>query len=123
VKGLVHGGQQAIGGAEIFMYAVSTGGYNQPSTSRMLSTGPDVHLDSASGNYYVQTQPDGSSIIGSADYQCGVGTSDHVYIYSLGGMTGSNATSENPMGGLMAVLGTCTNSSFTGLSGLVEMNE
>jgi streptogramin lyase len=123
VKGLVHGGQQAIGGAEIFMYAVSTGGYNQPSTSRMLSTGPDVHLDSASGNYYVQTQPDGSFIIGSADYQCGVGTSDQVYLYSLGGMTGSNATSVNPMAGLMAVLGTCTNSSFTGLSGLVEMNE
>jgi hypothetical protein len=129
VRGRIHGGQQGISGAHVYMYALGTSGYGtlavpQPSQSR-LTTGPDTQQDS-NGNYYVTTAGDGAFTITTADYQCGVvggnPVTEQVYLYSIGGQPGSDATT-NSYAGLMAVLGPCTNSSFTGLPASVQMNE
>lgn len=130
VKGTVHGGQQPIWKAHIYMFAVSTTGYtmtgaNKPSTS-LLTDGPDTTVD-GSGNYYVTTSSNGNFTITRPDYSCGVVSGNpvtqQVYLYSIGGQTGSSATQANPAAGLMAVLGPCTSNSFTGLPASVQMNE
>jgi streptogramin lyase len=131
VHGTLHGGQQPIQGAEVFMYAVtmSSSGYGQPSTSRMLhGPGTTTSFDSNLNAWYVPTNTNGIFDITAADYQCGYDGSNNpmpevVYLYSLGGQTGSTASQANSMAGLMAVLGTCTSDNFTSLTGPVQMNE
>lgn len=129
VKGTVHGGQQPIWNAHIYMFAVSTTGYGtltapQPSQS-LLIPGHDTTKDS-SGNYYVTTSSNGNFTITQADYSCGgvIGNpvTQQVYLYSIGGQPGTSA-GTNSGAGLMAVLGPCTISAFTGLPASVQMNE
>jgi len=129
VKGTVHGGQQPIWNAHIYMFAVSTTGYGtltapQPSQS-LLTAGPDTTKD-GSDRYYVTTSSNGNFTITQADYSCG-GVSGNpvtqqVYLYSIGGQPGTSA-GTNSGAGLMAVLGPCTISAFTGLPASVQMNE
>src|ERR1700691_1413929 len=52
VNGVVHGGQQPIEGASIYMFAVPTSGFGQASTSLLKNTA-NTHFDGT--RYYVET--------------------------------------------------------------------
>ena len=100
LQGRVHGGQQPITNAHVYLYAANTTGYGNASVSLLKSTGSNTFSDGT--NYYVKTDSNGNFTI-SGDYSCPSSTSQ-VYIYSIGGSPGATA---NPVAGLMAALGTC----------------
>lgn len=101
LQGRVHGGQQPISGASVYLYAANTTGYGNASVSLLKSTGSNTHKD-GSGNYYVTTDSSGNFTI-TGDYSC-PGSNAQVYIYSVGGNAGSGA---NSAAGLLAALGPC----------------
>jgi sugar lactone lactonase YvrE len=111
LKGKVHGGQQPVAGASVYLFAAGTGGMGNGSVS-LLTAGAG---QDGSGNYYVTTAADGTFTI-TSDYTCPSG-STQTYIYAIGGNSGAGS---NPAIGLMAALGACgslTPSTF------VEVNE
>jgi len=87
VRGNVHGGQQPINGAHVYLFAANTGGYGSayPSIS-LLNSASNTTKDTSGGatnnDYYVKTAADGSFSI-STDYTCTAG--QQVYLYALGG--------------------------------------
>ncbi len=114
IVGNIHGGQQPIAGAHVYLLAAGTSGYGSPSTS-LLTSGTDGS-DSIGG--YVLSQSDGSFGIGG-DYSCTPNT--QVYLYALGGDPGAG---PNPAAGLMAVLGNCPGSgNFATATPFVWINE
>jgi hypothetical protein len=116
VKGIVHGGQQPIQQASVYLFALSTSGYPGSSTSLLNSnTGNE-----AGGRYYVTTDDNGGFTIAAGDYGCTTG--EQVYLYSVGGNPQVNG--PNSAAGLMAVLGNCTApGTFSGLPATIQMNE
>jgi len=92
IRGKVHGGNNPITGASVYLYAVATTGYGTESTS--LLTSP-VTTDS-NGNFSI-----------SGDYSCPSATSQ-VYIYTNGGNPGLASGTNNTAAGLMAGLGSCS---------------
>jgi streptogramin lyase len=116
LSGVVHGGQQPIAGAHIYLYAVSTSGYGSASTS-LLQAGPDTLQDS-NGVYYTTTNYNGNFNITSADRSCT--SSQPAYLYSLGGNPGV-FNAANSGAGLMALLGPWAN--FSSLPTAINMNE
>ena len=101
IHGAVHGGQQAIQNARVYLYAVNTTGLGSSSISLLVSA--DNTTEDSDGNYYVTTDSTGSFSI-DGDYTCPASTSQ-VYLYSLGGNPGGGTA--NPNAGLLAGLGTC----------------
>ncbi len=99
--GRVHGGQQPIIGASVYLYAVGTTGYGGSAVS-VLKSGSGTTKD-GNGNYYVTTGPNGSFAV-TEDYTCPSATAQ-VYLYSVGGSAGSGT---NSAAGLLAGLGTCS---------------
>ncbi len=113
-SGKVHGGQNPIVGAHVYLYAINNTGYGSASLSVLNSaTGNPADTD---GNYYVTTDSSGNFNI-TSDYACTEGIS-HLYIYAIGGNPGSGA---NSAAGLMASLQSCTNPNFA--SQFVVVNE
>src|ERR1017187_1491211 len=115
IHGSVHGGQQPIVGAQVYLLAANTTGYGQPSVSKLsaMSTGYSSSLGA-----YVPTAPDGSFTI-TGDYSCTPNT--QVYLYSLGGSQGGIA---NPAAGLLAALGNCPSSgNFLSSTPFIAVNE
>jgi hypothetical protein len=118
ITGVVHGGQNPITGAHVFLLAANAGvftpnasGYGNASLSLLKSVSGQTTLDSTVGDptygdYYVTTDPNGNFSI-TGDYTCVGG--QQVYLYSLGGNPGLG-TGTNPAAGLMAALGTCPGS-------------
>ncbi|HEY1744714.1 MAG TPA: NHL repeat-containing protein [Granulicella sp.] len=108
IQGLAHGGQQALSGAHIYMYAVGATGYGSASTS--LLTSATGNPADGNGNFYVTTDAAGNFNIAGA-FTCPGGSSSEVYLYSLGGnpqqVVGGVASTDNPGAGLLATLGTC----------------
>jgi sugar lactone lactonase YvrE len=116
IQGKVHGGQQAVVGAHVYLYAANTTGYNIGSAtnasvsllnSNVLTNEPNNSGVDSNGNYYVTTDVTGSFNI-SNDYSCtpdanGV-PGQQVYVYAVGGNPGSG---DNPAASFMAVLGDC----------------
>ena len=98
LRGSVHGGQQAISGARVYLLAANTTGYGQPSLS-LLDAASTGSGDSIGG--YVSTASDGSFTI-TGDYTCTA--NQQVYLYALGGDPGAG---NNSASGLLAVLGAC----------------
>jgi len=92
IHGRVHGGNNPITGASVYLYAVSTSGYGVASTP--LLTNP-VTTDS-NGNFSI-----------TGDYMCPSATSQ-VYIYTNGGNPGLATNTNNTAAGLMAGLGSCS---------------
>jgi streptogramin lyase len=107
LQGRVHGGQQPISGAHLYVYAANTSGYGGQSIS-MLTSGTGRTSDGT--NYYVTTQSDGSFSI-TSDYNCPSANSQ-VYLYSVGGNPGVGG-GANLGAGLLAALGTCSSLSST----------
>jgi streptogramin lyase len=99
LHGRVHGGQQPIVGASVYLYAANTTGYagaGIPASSGNAS----VSLLKSPG--YVTTDSNGDFSI-SGDYTC-TSASTQVYLYSIGGNPGAGT---NSAAGLLAGLGSC----------------
>jgi streptogramin lyase len=120
IKGNVHGGQQAIVGAHVYLLAASTSNYGAASTS-LLTTGI-AGTDTVGG--YVLSDANGAFSI-SNDYTCTPGT--QVFLYAQGGNPGNGV---NSAASLLAALGQCpsagnfyTGDSTTGAIPFVAINE
>jgi hypothetical protein len=135
IQGKVHGGQQALNGAHVYMYGASTAGYGgsgiaasttNASTSLLTNTAGVTTVD-GNGNYYVTTDVQGNFEI-DVSFACTPGT--QVYLYSTGGdpqLNGSGTSSgNNAAATLLAVVGNCASatpaSAFPGVT-FVTMNE
>jgi len=102
LRGIVHGGQTPLVGANVYLYAAGTNGYGQPAVS-LLASAANTRSD-AGGNYYVTTDSSGAWSI-SGDYTCPTANAQ-VYLYSAGGNPGAG---PNTGAGLLAGLGSCGN--------------
>src|ERR1700733_525501 len=98
LHGTVHGGQNPIAGAHVYLYAVNTNGYGGPGIAAS-STNASVSLlhsgtgttEDGSNHYYVTTDQHGNFTI-TGDYSC-PSSYPHTYFYALGGDSGSGANS------------------------------
>jgi hypothetical protein len=115
IKGNVHGGQQPVSGAHVYLYAANTTGYGKPSVSLLNSA--DGTVSDSNGNYYVITDASGGFTI-TGDYTCTQG--QQVYLYAQGGDPGSGPNSSV---GLLSVLGNCPGGTFATETPFVEVNE
>jgi len=125
IQGKVHGGQQPISGAHVYLLAANTTGYGgagiapttlNASVSLLNPADPGVYSDSV-GAYVLTSSTGGFSITG--DYACTPG--QQVYLYGLGGNPGAGINSAS---GLMAILGSCpTAGNFLAATPYVSINE
>ena len=119
LQGRVHGGQQPIVGATVYLYAANTTGYAGPGIAASIGNASVSLLNSGTkdgaGNYYVTTDSGGNFSI-TGDYTCPSANSQ-VYIYSVGGNPGAGT---NSAAGLLAGLGSCGSLSS---SAFVMVNE
>jgi hypothetical protein len=99
---MVHGGQQPIVGAKVYLYAANTTGYGNAAVSLLESGGGTVA--DGNGNYYYPTQSQGAFNI-TGDFTC-PSAGSQVYLYAVGGDPGLGQ-GTNAAIGLMAALGTC----------------
>jgi hypothetical protein len=97
VSGVLRDGQKPISGARVYLFAVNTTGYGQPSVS-LLSAASSGASDAIGA--YVPSDSAGSFSIPT--FPCAANS--QVYLYSLGGNAGAGT---NAAAGLMAVLGAC----------------
>jgi len=108
ISGAVHGGQQPVGGAHLYVFAVGTSAYGGAATS-LLQAGASTTADTTTfpgQTIYYQTTSStasGGTFSITGDYTCTQGT--QVYLYSVGGT--SDGTNTNSAIGLMAGLGEC----------------
>jgi hypothetical protein len=112
LQGIVHGGQNPISGASVYLYAANTTGYAGPGVAASSSNASVSLLTSAgnttkdaNGNYYVTTGSLGGFTI-SGDYTC-PSASAQVYLYAVGGNPGLAAGTNNTAAGMIAGLGSC----------------
>ena len=86
LHGMVHGGQQPISGAHVYLFAADATGYGKASDSLLTSSVtaqiPPGGQD-GSGNWYAATSGTGSFSI-TGDYTC-PSASAQVYLYAVGG--------------------------------------
>jgi len=93
LHGTVHGGQNPIVGAHVYLFAINDTGYGGPGIAPSTSNQSVSLLHSAanttqdgSGNYYVTTDQNGAFAI-TGDYTCPSNYS-HIYYYATGGDPG-----------------------------------
>ncbi|MBB5062157.1 NHL repeat-containing protein [Granulicella mallensis] len=138
IQGIVHGGQQPLSGARVYMYAASTVAYGgngiaptsgaAGNASTSLLTAATGNPADANGNFYVTTDVNGNFNINGA-FACSPG--QQVYLYSVDGdpqLAGIGiAGTPNPAATLLAVVGNCASSTvsaaFPNLTSFVWMNE
>lgn len=105
LSGRVHGGQQAVSGATISLYAAGSSGVGVGASSRLLLP---VTTD-ANGNFGI-----------TADYTCPSSTAQ-MYLVARGGNPGLAAGTGNPALVLVAALGDCGNLSVTSFIDIDEV--
>jgi len=107
LQGKVHGGQNPIAGASVYLYAANTTGYGGAGISATASNQSISLLTSGtqdgSGHYFATTGSDGSFSV-TGDYTCPSANSQ-LYLYAVGGNSGAGT---NSAAGLLAGLGTCS---------------
>ncbi len=107
-RGIVHGGQQPIAGAHVYLYGVNDTGYGQPAVS-LLTSNSGTSQDGG-GNYYVTTDSNGNWSV-NGDYTCpAIDSYPYTYVLAVGGSAGSG---NNPAIALLAPVGSCTQSNYT----------
>jgi sugar lactone lactonase YvrE len=124
IQGMIHGGQQPIVGAHVYLLQVNTTG-NAGAGIAASSSNASVSILSASSTgtsdtngAYVLSGSNGSFTI-TGDYQCTANT--QLYLYALGGNPGAGA---NSAAGLLAALGNCPSTgSFASSTPYVFINE
>jgi streptogramin lyase len=102
LQGMVHGGQQPIVGAHVYLYAANTTGYGNAAVSLLQNTGGTV--SDGKGGYYYPTQTGGTFSI-TGDFTC-PSAGSQVYLYAIGGDPGLGQGTNSAIG-LMAGLGNC----------------
>jgi hypothetical protein len=117
ISGVAFGGQQAIGGAKVYLLAANPAGYGSASLSLLTSASTLSTVDSIGA--YGTTLPVTGGFNLAGDYDCTVGYAqgantssggttllgdEQVYLYVLGGNPG---VSTNKSSGLLAALGPC----------------
>jgi len=126
IQGRVHGGNQPITGAHVYLFAANNMGNAGPgliavSTNKsgsLLTTGSS---DSVGG--YVTTDPNGNFSITSSEYSCTPNVTQ-VYVYALGGNPGLADGTDNTSAGLLAVLGNCPSAgNFLIATPFIDVNE
>ncbi len=105
LKGNVHGGQQPLTGANIYLFAAGTTGYASASNSLLDKTVPAVSTD-ANGNGFVLTDAGGNFTI-TGDWTC-ANSNDQLYILVTGGNPGLAPGTNNTAIAMMSALGTCS---------------
>lgn len=103
LQGKVHGGQQPVTGAAIYLYVAGSTGTGSASSSLLVSA-PNTTKD-GSGNYYATTDGNGGFTI-TGDYTCPSGDTQ-VYIVAVGGNPGLASGTNNAALTMMAPLGSC----------------
>jgi hypothetical protein len=96
ISGKVHGGQQPVGGADVYLYAVGTVGY---------ATAPTLL-----GQTTTSTDGNGTFTYSSLNYTCPAAPGDQVFLLAKGGNPGLGTASPigvNPNLVLIEALGTC----------------
>lgn len=117
MQGVVHGGQQAVIGSHVYVYAVGTSGLRNASVSLLTSVIGKTAQDT-SGNYYVTSGADGAFSL-TGNYSCSAG--QQVYLLAVGGDSGSG---NNDALNMMAPLGACpSGGSFATSVPFVTINE
>ena len=114
VRGSLHGGQQPISNAHIYLMAASTSGYGSNSTSLIKAAG--AAGTDATGSYVLTDSRGGFNIAG--DYTCT--SNQELYVLSLGGNPGLGGSVDATQIALVAPVGLCsaiTSSTF------VQVNE
>ena len=118
ILGKMHGGQQPVVGAHVYVMAANTTGYGQPSVS-LIQSGAGVAND-ATGNY-VTTDSTGSFVL-TGVYSCTPGAL--VYVLGTGGNPGNGSGNPNPALAMMAALGACpSGGDFSSATPYVYLNE
>jgi sugar lactone lactonase YvrE len=130
IEGKVYGGSSPIVGAHLYVFAAGTQASDGPQNPPISTTPASVSLlnhvttgnypttQDSNGNYYITTGANGAFSV-SSDYTCTPG--QNVYLYSIGGNTGSGT---NSAASEMAALGTCPSSgTLASLVPSVFMNE
>jgi len=115
-SGSVHGGQQPVNGAKVYLFAASTNGYGTASTSLLNVAASGVSTDST-GNGYVTTDSNGNFNI-TGDYTCPTGAL--VYAAAVGGNPGLASGTYNSSLSMIAALGPCSGLSA---STFISINE
>lgn len=117
IKGIVHGGQQGLVGAHVYMYAAGVDTYGEAATS-LLVAGPTTSSDGT--NFFTTTDAGGNFNIGG-EFACSPNT--NVYLYATGGDPGVG-TGDNAGSGLLAVVGECgAGNTFPSTVTNIYMNE
>ena len=96
IQGTVHGGQQPVTGAQIYLFAASTAGFGSASTSLITSGKPGVTCNNGgtlNGDCFVTTDSNGNFALGG-EYTCTQGT--QVYMVAVGGNPGLSTSAAVP---------------------------
>jgi sugar lactone lactonase YvrE len=119
LQGKLHGGQQPVAGAHVYLLAANTTGYGAPSVSLLNPTQPGIATD-ATGSYVTTDASGGFNITG--DYTCTAG--QQVYLLATGGNPGLPYGTNNPALALMSVLGACPDgATFASTVPFIYINE
>jgi len=112
ISGRVHGGQNPIQGARVYLLAVNStspaGPGIAPSSSNLSKSLLTSGAGSDSLGFYVTTDANGNFSI-TGNYTC-PSAAAHPYIYASGGFPGSGTS--NPAIALLAGVGSCNSSEF-----------
>jgi hypothetical protein len=121
IGGNLHGGQQPVSGAHVYMFAADATAYSHASDSLIMADTTAAYPSVSDGtNYYVSTDSSGNFSLANGQYACAAG--QQVYLYAVGG--DPTTAVANSAAGFMAVLGACqSGGSFTGVTGTVQVNE
>ncbi len=118
LSGNLHGGQQPITGASVFLYGIA--GYQGAGSNSLLSTSSSGVSTDGSGNGYVTTDANGDFLI-TGDYTCpSYNTAIQTYLLAVGGNPGLASGTNNTAITLIAALGNC--SSLTSQT-FIDINE
>ncbi len=105
-NGSVHGGQQPVTGAHVYLFAAGTSGYGSASAS-LLGTGiSGVLLTDPTGTYTTTNSSGSFGITGY--YTCPTPTTQ-VYLLATGGNPGLASGTNNTAISLIAAIGSCSN--------------
>lgn len=104
VQGRVHGGQQPVAGAHIYLFAAGTAGYGTASVS-LLEPNQSGTATDATGTYDT-TDSNGNFTLTS--YTCTPG--QQVYLLATGGNPGLSPGANNLALAMMSILGACPTS-------------
>lgn len=119
LQGRVHGGQQVVEGAHIYLFAASTYGYGYNSISLLNPGVPGVSADHLGG--FVLTDKNGNFNLSGA-YSCAPG--QQIYILAQGGNPGLAPGTSNAALTMISVLGACPiDGTFAGHITYVDINE